>query len=108
MIVVIEGISAAGKTSWCRSNASRYLAPETFPSDRKSRPERGLATAQYWTDWNARRWHEASTMEAAEGHAVCDTDPLKLHYSWCLLQIGAAEKSQWEHQLESVRSSVYE
>lgn len=49
MIIVVEGISAAGKTTWCRSNASQYLVSETFPADRKAQPEKGLATAQYWT-----------------------------------------------------------
>jgi hypothetical protein len=108
MIIVVEGISAAGKTTWCRSNASQYLVPETFPADRKTQPEKGLATAQYWTDWNAKRWNDALAMERTKGHGVCDTDPLKLHYSWCLLQIGLTEQSQWELQLQTTRQAVLE
>lgn len=108
MIIVVEGISAAGKTTWCRSNVSQYLVPETFPADRKTQPEKGLATAQYWTDWNAKRWNDALAMEEVKGRAVCDTDPLKLHYSWCLLQIGVTDKSQWELQLQTTRQAVLE
>ncbi|MET3648810.1 hypothetical protein [Phyllobacterium ifriqiyense] len=39
---------------------------------------------------------------------MCDTDPLKLHYSWCLLQIGVTDKSQWELQLQTTRQAVLE
>jgi hypothetical protein len=101
MIVVVEGISAAGKTTWCRSNVEQFLVPETFPADRNAQPETGLATAQYWTDWNAKRWADALAIEGVAGRAVCDTDPLKLHYSWCLFQIGICPKSQWELQLRT-------
>lgn len=31
MIIVIEGISAAGKTTWCRQRASEYLVKESYP-----------------------------------------------------------------------------
>ncbi len=98
MIVVVEGISAAGKTTWCRSHAGEHLIPETFPSDRGNQPAQGLATARYWTDWNVKRWGDALAMEAARGLAVCDTDPLKLHYSWTLFQAGAGQRAQWELQ----------
>ncbi|MDX0234843.1 hypothetical protein GOC14_30890 [Sinorhizobium meliloti] len=27
--VVVEGINAAGKTTWCRSHGQSYLIPET-------------------------------------------------------------------------------
>lgn len=108
MIVVVEGISAAGKTTWCRSHAKPYLIPETFPDDRKAQPETGLATARYWTDWNAKRWRDALVMERARGHAVCDTDPLKLHYSWSLSQIGVLPKSQWDLQLQESRQAITE
>lgn len=108
MIVVVEGISAAGKTTWCRSHAQPYLVPETFPADRKAQPDAGLATARYWTDWNAKRWNDALLVEQAQGCAVCDTDPLKLHYSWCLFQIGVAPKSQWELQRQATRQAIVE
>lgn len=54
MIIVVEGISAAGKTTWCKSHGQSNLIPETFPADRKAQPLTGIETAQYWTDWNAK------------------------------------------------------
>ncbi|MDW9540576.1 hypothetical protein GOB07_32160 [Sinorhizobium meliloti] len=108
MIVVVEGVSAAGKTTWCRSHGQSYLIPETFPADRKAQPLTGIATAQYWTDWNAKRWGDALQMERQKGRAICDTDPLKLHYSWCLCQIGALPKRQWELQLQTTRTALQE
>ena len=33
---------------------------------------------------NVDRWSAALRLEAATGTAVCDSDPLKLHYSWSL------------------------
>ncbi len=108
MIVVVEGISAAGKTTWCRAHAQPYLIPESYPADRKEQPETGLATARYWANWNAKRWGDALAMEDGKGHAVCDTDPLKLHYSWCMWQIGVLPKSQWELQLETSREAFAE
>lgn len=108
MIIVIEGISAAGKTTWCRAHAQAHLIRESYPADRKEQPETGLATAHYWADWNAKRWGDALSMEQATGHAICDTDPLKLHYNWCMLQIGALPRSQWELQLETSRATFLE
>lgn len=105
MIVVVEGISAAGKTSWCRNHAQGFVA-ETFPADRHVQPLQGQATAQYWTDWNARHWQDALSLETTNGLAVCDTDPLKLHYLWGLWQIGEAPETQWRHQLETTRRTI--
>ncbi|MDW9358537.1 hypothetical protein GOA97_25895 [Sinorhizobium meliloti] len=36
MIVVVEGINAAGKTTWCRSHGQSYLIPETGKTLRRS------------------------------------------------------------------------
>nr|WP_244658635.1 hypothetical protein [Ciceribacter thiooxidans] len=108
MIVVIEGISAAGKTTWCRSHGPSYLIPETYPADRKAQPLTGVATAEYWTDWNAKRWGDALQMEREKGCAICDTDPLKLHYSWCLCQLGELPERQWELQLQTTRRAFLE
>ncbi|ATA99609.1 hypothetical protein [Sinorhizobium meliloti] len=108
MIIVVEGISAAGKTTWCKSHGQSNLIPETFPADRKAQPLTGIETAQYWTDWNAKRWGDALQMEREKGRAICDTDPLKLHYSWCLCQIGALPKRQWELQLQATRTALQE
>ncbi|WP_241031989.1 hypothetical protein [Rhodococcus pseudokoreensis] len=45
----------------------------------------------------------ALVLEAATGVAVCDSDPLKLHYSWCLAAVGVAPITRFEHELTAVR-----
>jgi hypothetical protein len=45
--------------------------------------------AAYWTRANSDRWQQAVDLEKSHGLAVCDTDPFKLHYSWCVARIGA-------------------
>ncbi len=40
--------------------------------------------------------------------AVCDSDPLKLHYSWCLAAVGAAPVTRFEHELAAVRQMFTE
>jgi folate-binding Fe-S cluster repair protein YgfZ len=108
LIIVVEGISAAGKTTWCRKHASDRLVPETFPDDRHLQPTVGRETARYWTNWNAKRWDDAIALEQAHGQAVCDTDPLKLHFLWSLWQIGEAPRSQWQLQLAETEQAIAE
>ena len=96
MIVVVEGISAAGKTSWCRAHAVGHVVEEAAPSGPV--PDRGSAVAAwtaFWIDRNARRWLQAREMSARTGLAVCDTDPLKLHYNFGLWRIGIISGKEW-------------
>jgi hypothetical protein len=86
MIVVVEGISAAGKMTWCRQHAAQYLIKESYPENRPDRHADAVEAARLWTGWNAKRWTDAVAMEHVKGVAVCDTDPLKLHFSWALWQ----------------------
>ena len=106
MIVVVEGISAAGKTTWCNQVASASLLPESFAADRKSQPVHGAQAAAYWTRWNAKRWSDACFIEQSCGLAVCDTDPLKLHYSWCLRQIGKSTEAEWQLAWQAARRAI--
>ena len=46
------------------------------------------------------------TLEAECRVAVCDTDPLKLHYAWSLLQIGAATEERLQSEIAATRSAV--
>jgi len=92
MIVVVEGVSAAGKTAWCARHATATVAeltPITPPSGN------AVEIAQFWTDAHCVRWREAEKMENEHGAAYCDTDPLKLHYPWCLWQHGQASAEAW-------------
>ncbi|HEY1985895.1 MAG TPA: hypothetical protein VGG85_10815, partial [Terracidiphilus sp.] len=47
-----------------------------------------VGAARFWVEQGARRSMAARAMERSSGIAVCDTDPLKLHYVWSLGQIG--------------------
>jgi hypothetical protein len=40
---------------------------------------------------------------AGDRPAVCDTDPFKLHYTWCLWQTGHASARQWRAERDATR-----
>lgn len=104
MIAVVEGPSAAGKTSWVRSHHKEsavweYQATGSEPSYAEGSQD----AAVFWADANARRWQEAIELEARTGLAVCDTDPLKLHYVWTLWRIGEVTHERWIAEARQAR-----
>ena len=105
MIVVVEGISAAGKTTWCTRHARGVTVPEASPPlDAPSRTASPEAAARYWADRNAERWRAALALESREGLAVCDTDPFKLHYLWSLWWIGEGDRDAFWREAEVNRA----
>jgi hypothetical protein len=52
--------------------------------------------ARFWSDLNCHRWATAIEVETQYGVAVCDTDPLKLHYDYCLARVGVASWDRFE------------
>jgi hypothetical protein len=106
-ILVVEGISAAGKTSWCARHAAGHVVPETphglAAPDRASDPE---GAGAFWAERNVLRWEAAVTLANRSGLAVCDTDPLKLHYVWTLWRIGAATEADWRAECAATRATV--
>ena len=107
VIVAVEGPSAAGKTTWCRATGRQFVAEYT-PTGREPDGSDQAEQATYWAQVNAHRWTQALTLEDAGGVAVCDSDPLKLHYSWCLAAVGAAPVTRFEHELAAVRQMFTE
>lgn len=105
MIVAVEGLSAAGKTTWCRRAAAEFVA-EYAPTGNEPDGNGTARQARYWTDVNKARWSQALGLEARDGVAICDTDPMKLHYSWCLARIGAAPASRFARELARVREAM--
>ena len=109
MIVVVEGISAAGKTSWCRRHGAGHLVEEARPDgpvpDRDLDPQ---GAARFWIAENVRRWRLARDMERRTGLAVCDTDPFKLHYSYGLWRIGALAGEHWRFERDLNRAAFAE
>lgn len=107
MILVVEGPSAAGKTTWCRQHTAAVVAEYT-PTGGEPDGSDLPAQAAFWTTVNVARWAQALATEARAGIAVCDTDPLKLHYSWSLARIGAAPRGRFDHELTQVRAAFAE
>lgn len=107
MILVVEGISASGKSTWCAAHGANQVVPENGQlldvPDRAADPH---GAAEYWAERNVVRWQAALVMERSASLAICDTDPLKLHYIWCLRQIGEATERDWILELAATRQTV--
>jgi hypothetical protein len=107
MLIVVEGISASGKTTWCGTHARGLSVAEAPPQT--DVPDSSLSpavAARFWVEQGERRWQAACAIERSQGVAVCDTDPIKLHYSWSLWQIGVAAKGIWQAQREATRDAI--
>ena len=110
MIIVVEGASAAGKTTWCRGIPREQVlfegepAANLSPLDANDRlPPDALAVAEYWANENARRWSTAREISERCGWVVCDADPFKLHYSWTLWVTGHSSLEYWQGSLKFSR-----
>ncbi|QVM93417.1 hypothetical protein JYG34_10510 [Pseudomonas entomophila] len=107
MILVVEGISACGKTTWCTQHGGQQVVAEhgRFANV----PERSTdpaGAAAFWAERNVDRWQAALAMESTATWAVCDSDPLKLHYIWSLWQIGEASERDWRLELAATRETI--
>ena len=107
MIIAVEGPSAAGKTTFCRSLDQTFVT-EYQPTGMEPRREAVEVQAHYWTNVNTARWNSARTLESETGLAVCDSDPMKLHYSWCLARIGEEPGERFEFESTLVREALVE
>jgi len=103
--VVVEGPSAAGKTTWCRRHAP-HLVGEYMPDGNEPGPSDPVTQASFWTDVNCRRWQTAVGMERIHQTVICDTDPVKLHYSWTLARIGRGDPARFAAELQSTRAAI--
>jgi hypothetical protein len=63
-------------------------------------------TSVFWTERNMTRWTHACEAKAEYEVAVCDTDPLKLHYSWCLARAGLTSTDDFACQLPLTRRAI--
>lgn len=105
MIVAVEGPSAAGKTTWCKAASVEFVA-EYAPTGTEPDGSDAERQARYWTEVNSVRWSQTVALENRAGVAICDSDPMKLHYSWCLARVGAAPASRFAFELACVREAV--
>lgn len=105
MIIVVEGPTATGKSTWItRHCPPEVVVPEGEAGTAPKRSVEAEAAAHFWAGYNASRWALALESEQRYGTAVCDTDPFKLHYVWCLWQTGHADHGQWRAELRANRS----
>ncbi len=101
MIAVVEGLSAAGKTTWCNRNFPEQTVWEApILGDAPNRVDEPQTASRYWAQMNAKRWSDATSIESESGLAICDTDPFKLHYIFSLWQIGAQSRADWDVEVE--------
>jgi hypothetical protein len=106
VIVVVTGPSAAGKTTWCRQHFLADTVPEYVPTSDDLPGSDPTEQAAFWCEVNSRRWSQALQRERLSGLAVCDDDPLKLHYSWSLARIGALSRRRWQAEVDAHRHAV--
>lgn len=107
MIVAIEGPSAAGKTSWCRSHYPDQHVVETPENiaapDLFSIPEQ---VAAFWVDHAIHNWRRALEIEQQHGLAVCDGDPFHLYFAWALWKSGALARDLFNAETELYRNAL--
>jgi hypothetical protein len=91
VIIVVEGPSAAGKTTWCRRHAPYWLPePGRWPIDQVIR---------YQID----RWREAVAADVRGETVVLDGDPFKLYYTWASWRIGDLSEREWLATADTTR-----
>src|ERR1700733_4774979 len=107
MILVIEGPSAAGKTTWCRTHCPDLLAENASEnSDAPDLYDDPLKVARFWVEFNAKQWQAGLQIEERKGIAVCDGDPLHLYFSWALWKTGALARDLFDAELPLYREAI--
>ncbi len=106
MIIVVEGISAAGKSTYARLLGEATWVPEfeeegTPPAVESPAEEK----AAYWIAHNERRFARALEVEAEHGYAICDTDPFKSHFDWCMARAGFTTMDVFNAAMPMARAS---
>jgi hypothetical protein len=107
MIVVMEGPSAAGKTTWCRAHCPERLAETASENldapDLYSGP---FEVAGFWVDFNGKQWQAALQIEREKGIAICDGDPFHLYFSWSAWKAGSLAGSLFDAELPLYRRAI--
>ena len=104
MIIIVEGPSGAGKTTWCRTHAGANMLLEALP-DHSTVPKEPEAAARFWVERNVARWEEVLAREARDGLVIVDTDPFKLHFVWTLRRSGQISEVEWTMQRDAARDA---
>lgn len=82
------------------------MVPEYAPTGSEPDGTDRDRQASYWTTVNSQRWRCAVELERCSNVVLCDSDPLKLHYSWCLARVGADSRARFAAELREVRAAL--
>ena len=64
------------------------------------------AVGEYWSARHTERWLAGLTLEQTHGTACFDTDPLKIHYAWCLWQTCHGTRATWLATVQATRARL--
>ena len=103
MIIVVEGVSAAGKSRWASRFGAATVDENAGPAPKSEDP---AILSRYWSDRNSERWKRGLQLECVHEVVCFDTDPLKIHYSWCLWQIGEGSREAWVMNVKAARERI--
>ncbi len=107
MIVVVEGISAAGKSTYAGRFGEAHWVPEFEAYGRVPTAEEPAADrAAYWAEHNVRRFQAALAAERDHGFAICDTEPMKTHFTWCRARAGFTSTEEFDCAVPIVRQAI--
>ncbi|MEU3837751.1 hypothetical protein [Streptomyces microflavus] len=107
MIIVAEGPTAVGKSHYVGKLPSAQLVGETPGHVRPHDAADSDEASRFWVRCNEERWAEALGREVDQGRAVCDTDPLKLHFAWTLARASLSPTAdEFVRQLRTTRSAI--
>lgn len=101
MIVAIEGPSAAGKTTWCRTHcANAWVQEAPYHISAPDLYADPAEVARFWIKHNSSSWQLALKLESEHGIAVCDGDPFHLYFAWSLWKTGALNGTLFQVERE--------
>lgn len=107
MIIVVEGISAAGKTTYSRRFGEPFCVLE-FEAEGgiPGMQDAPRVRAEYWLQHNIRRFRAALAIEAERGFAICDTEPFKSHSDWCMARAGFKSMEVFHEAMPLARAAI--
>ena len=109
MIIILEGISAAGKTTFARQFGGAHHVPEFREmSIVPGKNDRAEVHAEYWIEHNIRRFRAALSVEREHGFAICDTEPFKSHFDWCMARAGFKSFDVFNAAIPLARAAIAE
>lgn len=105
MLVVVEGVSASGKSSWCKRHFPLQTIGEPPPARETEEAIAPHEREAFWAERSCARWYAGVELEQVSGLALFDTDPFKLHYTWSLLRLGLLSVEEWLTAVDVCRAA---